>query len=109
MGYGHHHEHEGGHGHSSHGGHGHHGRGRGREHGYAYRGHEWGGPFGGECGPGYGLRGFGFRGLNREEWLARLEEYQKDLEQRVADVADIIRRLREGGAAPEQPTETTTV
>jgi hypothetical protein len=31
---------------------------------------------------------------NREEWLARLEEHQRDLEQRTADVADLIRRLR---------------
>ena len=47
----------------------------------------------GGCGP-RGFRRFG----NREEWLRRLEEYQKDLEQEVADVADLIRRLRE-----EQP------
>jgi hypothetical protein len=40
---------------------------------------------------------------NREEWLRRLEEYQRDLEQEVADVADLIRRLGE-----EQP-QTTTV
>jgi hypothetical protein len=32
---------------------------------------------------------------NREQWLASLEEYQKDLEQEVADVADLIRRLKE--------------
>ena len=32
---------------------------------------------------------------NREEWLKSLEEYQKDLEQEVADVADLIRRLKE--------------
>jgi hypothetical protein len=32
---------------------------------------------------------------NRDEWLARLEEYQRDLEQELADVADIIRRLKE--------------
>ena len=42
------------------------------------------------CGPGFGRR-IG----NREEWLKRLEEYQKDLEQEVADVADLIRRLKE--------------
>ena len=42
------------------------------------------------CGPGFG-RG---RVPNREEWLNHLEEYQKDLEQEVADVADLIRRLR---------------
>ena len=52
----------------------------------------------GRCGP----RGHK-RMPNREEWLRRLEEYQKDLEQEVADVADLIRRLRE-----EQP-ETASV
>ena len=47
----------------------------------------------------------GFRGHrrfpSREEWLRRLEEYQRDLEQETADVADLIRRLKEEGAAPE--------
>jgi hypothetical protein len=47
--------------------------------------------------------GFGRRVGNREEWLKRLEEYQKDLEQEVADVADLIRRLK------EEKTETATV
>jgi hypothetical protein len=32
---------------------------------------------------------------DREEWLRHLEEYQKDLEQEVADVADLVRRLKE--------------
>jgi hypothetical protein len=32
---------------------------------------------------------------NREEWLQRLEEYQRDLEQELADVADVLRRLKE--------------
>jgi hypothetical protein len=50
------------------------------------------------CGP-----GFGHRVQNREEWLSRLEEYQKDLEQEVADVADLIRRLK------EEKAETATV
>jgi hypothetical protein len=44
-------------------------------------------------------RGFGF-GLRRyptpEQWLERLEEYQKDLEQETANVAELIRRLRKG-------------
>jgi hypothetical protein len=45
--------------------------------------------------------------VNREEWLARLEEHQRDLEQRTADVADLIRRLR---TDPESaPAETATV
>jgi hypothetical protein len=32
---------------------------------------------------------------SREEWLRRLEEYQRDLEQEAADVADVIARARE--------------
>lgn len=40
-------------------------------------------------------RGFGRgRVLNAEKMLQWLEEYQRDLEQEVADVADLIRRLK---------------
>lgn len=39
-----------------------------------------------------------------QELLKRLEERQRDLEQEVADVADLIRRLREQGA-----TQTATL
>ena len=42
-----------------------------------------------------GRRGFG----SPEEWVRRLEAYQRDLEQELADVADVIRRLKD--AAPE--------
>ena len=52
-------------------------------------------------GPGCGPHGRRHRSLNREEWLARLEEYQRDLEQETADVADLIKRLRD--EAPAQP------
>lgn len=55
------------------------------------------GRHGGRCGGGLDPR----RGMNREQWLGRLEEHQKDLEQRLADVADLIRRLR------EEPREAT--
>jgi N-acetyl-anhydromuramyl-L-alanine amidase AmpD len=41
---------------------------------------------------------------SREDWLERLEEYQRDLEQELADVADIIRRLKEEG-----PPQTASV
>jgi hypothetical protein len=41
---------------------------------------------------------------NREDWLGRLEEYQRDLEQELADVADIIRRLKE-----DNPPQTASV
>ena len=42
-----------------------------------------------------GFHGFG-RGRfpNAEKLLEWLEEYQRDLEQEVADVADLIRRLK---------------
>jgi hypothetical protein len=30
-----------------------------------------------------------------EEWLRRLEEHQRDLEQEAANVAELIRRLKE--------------
>ena len=58
------------------------------------RGHRRGG-----CGP----RGHR-RMPNREEWLRRLEEYQRDLEQEVADVAELIRRLKQ-----EQAGQPATV
>jgi hypothetical protein len=52
----------------------------------------------------HGHRGRRRRFGNREDWLRRLEQYQRDLEQELADVADLIRRLKE-----EQPAETATV
>lgn len=54
------------------------------------------------CGPSGPPR----RPFDRQEWLARLEEYQRDLEQETADIADLIRRLKE-----ERPGDaaTTTV
>jgi ADP-dependent phosphofructokinase/glucokinase len=51
---------------------------------------------------GHGFRRFGR--FNRDEMLPRLEEYQRDLEQELADVADLIRRLKEG-----EPAQTSTV
>ncbi len=42
---------------------------------------------------------------NAEEWLRALEEYQRDLEQEAADVADLIRRLKE----EQRPAETVSV
>jgi hypothetical protein len=35
-----------------------------------------------------------------EQLLRLLEEHQRDLEQEAADVAELIRRLKEGGPAP---------
>ena len=40
---------------------------------------------------------------NRQELLGRLETYQRDLEQELADIADLIAHLRdEGDAAPPE-------
>lgn len=49
----------------------------------------------------HGHRGFGFRRRRfptPEEWLERLEDHQRDLEQETANVAELIRRLRENQA-----------
>ena len=43
---------------------------------------------------------------NRQELLARLESYQRDLEQEVADVADLIKHLRGNDTAPQQEPQT---
>ena len=56
--------------------HRHHGQGRGRIH---FRG-----PF-----------------PNRQDLLERLESYQRDLEQELADIADVIAHLRDRDQAPE--------
>lgn len=42
-----------------------------------------------------GRRSLRLRYPNRDELLQKLEEHQRDLEQEVADVADLIRRLRD--------------
>jgi hypothetical protein len=44
-----------------------------------------------------------FRGgfPNRQELLDRLEGYQRDLEQQLADVADVIAHLRDRPADPQ--------
>jgi len=46
----------------------------------------------GPCGPGEGR---GRPGWSDEDRLAMLEEYQRDLEQEVEDVAERIRRFKE--------------
>ena len=48
---------------------------------------------------GFGRRGLGARRYSHENVLERLEAYQRDLEQELADVSDLIRRIRAG----EQP------
>ncbi len=40
------------------------------------------------------------RAPSREELLKALEERQKDLEQEIADIHDVLRRLRDEGGKP---------
>ena len=47
------------------------------------------------------------RAPNREQMLQALEERQKDLEQEIADIHDLLERLRDRGATPA--TEPTTI
>jgi hypothetical protein len=55
---------------------------------------------------GFGRRhGLGRGWYDREKVLERLEEYQRDLEQELADVSDLIKRLQAG----DQEAETATV
>jgi hypothetical protein len=52
---------------------------------------------------GYGRGRIHFRGPfpNRQDLLERLESYQRDLEQELADIADVIAHLRDRDQAPE--------
>jgi hypothetical protein len=51
-----------------------------------------------------GRRGlFGGRFPSRPELIERLESYQRDLEQQLADVADVLAHLRDDGQ-PQQQT-----
>lgn len=43
----------------------------------------------------------GARFYERERVLERLEEYQRDLEQELADVSDLVRRLKDGRPTAE--------
>jgi uncharacterized membrane-anchored protein YhcB (DUF1043 family) len=44
----------------------------------------------------------GARWYERETVLERLEEYRRDLEQELADVSDLIDRLRTEASQPQQ-------
>ena len=50
-------------------------------------------------------RRFGRRMPNRDELLQALEERQKDLEQEIADIDDLLRRLRDEESATTPPGE----
>ena len=51
----------------------------------------------------------GARFYARENVLERLDAYQRDLEQELADVTELLRRLRADEAAPEGSAEPQTI
>ena len=51
-------------------------------------------------------RRFGRRWYERDNVLERLENYQRDLEQELADVSDLIQRLRAGEATGQPQTQS---
>ena len=54
-------------------------------------------------------RGLGARWYERDNVLERLEQYQRDLEQELADVSDLIRRLRDDAPPTQAPAPQPTV
>ena len=56
----------------------------------------------------WGGHGLGARWYSQERVLERLEEYRRDLEQELADVSDLIKRL-EKDAPPQGESATATV
>lgn len=50
----------------------------------------------------------GRRFYARENVLERLQEYQRDLEQELADVTELIQRLEAGEASSQGPAEPRT-
>ena len=56
---------------------------------------------------GFGRR-FGHRWYDREQVVPRLEEYQRDLEQELADVSDLISRLQTAQSGPADQAEPQT-
>jgi predicted nucleic acid-binding Zn-ribbon protein len=51
----------------------------------------------------HGHRRWTRRAPNREQLLQALEERQKDLEQEIADIHDLLRRLRDKAAEQAEP------
>ena len=49
-------------------------------------------------------RGLGRGWYERETVVDRLESYQRDLEQELEDVSELLKRLRDGEAQPQTAT-----
>ncbi|HVS85309.1 MAG TPA: hypothetical protein VHD91_06740 [Gaiellaceae bacterium] len=63
-----------------------------------HHGHHHGPPFGRR-------RLFGRPFPSREELIDRLESHQRDLEQELANLDDVLRHLRGSESSPQQPAE----
>jgi hypothetical protein len=57
----------------------------------------------------HGFRRWSRRMPNRDELLNALEERQKDLEQEIADIDDLLRRLREERATTPSGEPVTSI
>jgi hypothetical protein len=58
-------------------------------------------------GPPFGRRRHFMRPFpNREELIERLESYQRDLEQELANLDDVLRHLRDDGGQPAPPAQS---
>ena len=49
------------------------------------------------------------RAPKREEFLSALEERQKDLEQEIADIHDLIKAAARRGCQPRRPSRRPTI
>jgi hypothetical protein len=56
---------------------------------------------------GFRRHGLGRGWYDRERVLERLEDYQRDLEQELADVSDLIKRLKESETGETQEATST--
>jgi hypothetical protein len=56
---------------------------------------------------GFRRHGLGRGWYDRERVLERLEDYQRDLEQELADVSDLIKRLKESESGETQEATAT--
>ena len=57
-------------------------------------------------GVGFGRR---FGRFDRESMLERLQAYQRDLEQELADVNDLLKRLEDSPSTPPQTQQTAQI
>jgi len=57
----------------------------------------------------FGFPGRGFGRFDRESMLERLQAYQRDLDQELADVNDLLKRLESEPSTPPQAEPTAQI